>query len=1246
MSDLRTWEGGSARRAVPLPGRGAVPAPLPDALRAALPADVRVAPPADVPDDAPADAAGAVPVEAAVAVSDDELADSREPSPKERPFDRWMRWLRSHIADPFARNAYPLILNTALTGVLGIGFWWLAPRYYSDADVGRGSALISVMTLLSGAVAINLTGTLSRFIPRAGRRTGRLVGGVYLLSSVVVAVLSAGFLLTLGRWGPTFDLLRDPTMALYFVPVVVVAGIFTLQDSVLTALRSSVWVPVENTCFGILKIVLLVLMAASFPSEGLFLSWVIGMALLVPPINALIFARLLPRHRQITGDHVVPPTRAQIGGFFAGDYLGALFVFAAVYLVPVIVAADLAPDAFAHFYLVWTLVGILNLVGTNLATSLTVEGGYDAGRLATNCRAALRRASAILLVAVAVVALVAKWALGMLGPGYLSALPALLALACAALPRAVVEIWIGVLRAQGRARLVARVQIATGVIVVGFVLLWLRVGPHALGLDRITGVGVAVLAGYTAIAVALWPGLRRFLAESDGPRHDRPGGARPRVGRLRPPSPVIAVAALTVAAVLGYLLPLRNVNLAGLTGVGLISVLPVASLLSLAALALAFAVTLSFRRPRARLLGAQVLATVCCLHGVAALIEPLPRFPTAWIHVGLVEFIGSSGTVMPDLDARFNWPGFFALIAFVTGKHDWASLAGLMTWTPLVSNLLYLLPFGMLLRNLRASWRAKWFAAWLFCVLNWVGQDYFSPQGFSYLLYLVFIAVLITWFRGSGPDSPTITSKPRRNGDKTRMLVPGELPARPTQPSLRVTLLLLLVGVFVVATFSHQLTPFAMMAALTGLVLVRRCTATGLPWLLGVILAAYISYLASVYWSGHFVSLVTGLGNLISNLLAGTAGRASGGSAEHHAVLFVRLGITVGVFVLAAVGVLRRRRRGVDDRVALVLLLAPLPAIVESYGGEMVLRVYLFALPGACVLAAYAFFPAGRSARRSWDGHLAAGVCALVFVGGFLFARYGNEEFEMTRPGELDAVQYVYQHGKSPVLFMTEEDDAGATPFIPLGYQDLDRVRWTAIRAPSDPRDVSVVVAALHKLGPDGYLLTTRSQEHYLRSVANYPRGWGDDFRSHMREDPQVRVVAENADAVVYALRTEAKRTGPVISRGHATGVRMQGTSWSGVGIFFLVPLLVVLLTREVLRMHRGPDGCRRLLPLTVVAVPLLIVFVAVLVERLVVLAIVSSPGAPETVCDFSSVGIIGRGANTDFLMLQRPSEWCLLSEH
>jgi hypothetical protein len=98
------------------------------------------------------------------------------------------------------------------------------------------------------------------------------------------------------------------------------------------------------------------------------------------------------------------------------------------------------------------------------------------------------------------------------------------------------------------------------------------------------------------------------------------------------------------------------------------------------------------------------------------------------------------------------------------------------------------------------------------------------------------------------------------------------------------------------------------------------------------------------------------------------------------------------------------------------------------------------------------------------------------------------------------------------------------------------------------------------------------------------------------------------------------------------------------VGLFFLVPLLAVLLTREVVRMRLGPDGRWRLLPLTVMAAPLLAVFVAVLIERLTFLTIISPPPTPpESVCDLAGAVNSGSGATTEFMQLQRPAGWCFM---
>ena len=76
------------------------------------------------------------------------------------------------------------------------------------------------------------------------------------------------------------------------------------------------------------------------------------------------------------------------------------------------------------------------------------------------------------------------------------------------------------------------------------------------------------------------------------------------------------------------------------------------------------------------------------------------------------------------------------------------SLLGLMRIWPVAIDLACLPPLFLLMRRLYVSWRARWLAAFFFSVGNWVGQDYFSPQSFNYLLYLVFVAILVNWFTG------------------------------------------------------------------------------------------------------------------------------------------------------------------------------------------------------------------------------------------------------------------------------------------------------------------------------------------------------------------------------------------------------------------------------------------------------------------------------------------------------------------
>jgi hypothetical protein len=312
---------------------------------------------------------------------------------------------------------------------------------------------------------------------------------------------------------------------------------------------------------------------------------------------------------------------------------------------------------------------------------------------------------------------------------------------------------------------------------------------------------------------------------------------------------------------------------------------------------------------------------------------------------------------------------------------------------------------------------------------------------------------------------------------------------------------------------------------------------------------------------------------------------------------------TVLVFLLAGWGLLRRRRRGIEDRVLLVLTAAPIGlALMQSYGGEMALRVYLFALAPACVLVALAVFPRPAS-PPSMLARCVAGVGALVLLFSFLVTRYGNEAFERIPEGAVSAVETVYEHTSDSVkfLYVTAVPELNSTPFMPLGYRDVERVHWMNTMAPIDPADVTGVLQTLRDQGPGTYLITTRSQEAFVVIGQGYPKDWGERFRHALAAAPGLRVVVENPDAIIYTLDWPPDAVANRFTPG-SLGLQVWRTPWTPVGAAFLVMLLGILGVREAWRVRLAPHQHRLLRPLAFAAVPFLVGFTLVVLERFVLL--------------------------------------------
>ncbi|MFE3452884.1 hypothetical protein ACFXJ8_28550 [Nonomuraea sp. NPDC059194] len=672
--------------------------------------------------------------------------------------------------------------------------------------------------------------------------------------------------------------------------------------------------------------------------------------------------------------------------------------------------------------------------------------------------------------------------------------------------------------------------------------------------------------------------------------------------------------------------PLRGVDPADIGGLGLISAMPLSAFFAIILMIVSFFVTVTQSTDRKFLLLFQIAAITFALHGAGAIVADAPRFPTAYVHAGFVDFISRTGETAISLDARMAWPGFFALFAFVGKAAGITDFTPILNWTPLLSNLLYLLPFVLILRQVVATTRARWFAALLFILVQWIGQDYFSPQGFTFALYLAFVAILLRWFGKVEARSKPLPAKGpvRRLLARLDAMLPGELAYTGTFRADKLLMLMLLIALFFAATASHQITPFMMLGVLTAFLLVKRTSLTwALPFFFGLVVLAWISYQTVGFWQGNMEAIFGGIGRLLENLQRGTGDRIAGSDPVHALVLKTRLGICAAVLLLAAAGLVRRLRRGVFDRAALVLLCVPVLAMgLQSYGGEMGLRVYMFMLPGACLLAAYAFFPnlpadsedaseetvpfRQRNVRfnprttRIISIVLAACV-ALALSMAFLIARYGNEKFERVTAGEVAAMRYVYEHDKpsARVLYLVPKLGPEVTPILPWGERDFEKVDFTQqALVHKDPTTIKDVVDKLRSSERNTFLAVTKGQAAYLQLNEGFPADWYPKFVAALDKSKEIKKVYSNEDSALYTWKKFVKGTEIPDPRYASGGPGDPGSPWSVVGVIALALTWLALFSYEVIRLHgrdKAPRARRRLLW---VAIPAFVIAIAVIVER------------------------------------------------
>jgi hypothetical protein len=196
---------------------------------------------------------------------------------------------------PIYRSSYAQMLTTGANAVLGLLFWVIAARLYPADVVGLGAGGISALQLVAAIGWVGLQFTLLRYVPVAGTDRRHLVRTVYAAGVVTALPLVFTFAFATVQHVP-YVAGNAASIAMFWLSVVVWT-VFSLQDAVLIGIRRSFLVPAENAIYGLIKLVLLVALAAIDDPWTLLGVWVGGTAVLVAGINGLLFRRLLEQDR-------------------------------------------------------------------------------------------------------------------------------------------------------------------------------------------------------------------------------------------------------------------------------------------------------------------------------------------------------------------------------------------------------------------------------------------------------------------------------------------------------------------------------------------------------------------------------------------------------------------------------------------------------------------------------------------------------------------------------------------------------------------------------------------------------------------------------------------------------------------------------------------------------------------------------------------------------------------------------------
>ena len=319
-----------------------------------------------------------------------------------------------HLAsDSLYKNSIYLMLSTGVTAFLGFFFWMINTHLYSSEQVGLGTTLISIMTLISSFSILGLGNGLIRYLPLSDRKN-RKINTSFTLVVIMSILISAVYLIFLKTFSPKLLFIRENIIySLLFILFIIFSSLNIISESVFVAHRSSKFVLIKNTVLSIIKLIMPAILIA-LGAYGIFAS--VGIATSIAFLAALVI--LILRFNYLPKPVIDKNVIMKMTKFSLGNYTAGLIGGLPTMILPILITNLIGAKFSAYFYMDIMIVNLLYIVPLATSHALFAEGSCSETELKVHLKKAIKIISVIIIPAIIIISLLGNYILFIFGKEY------------------------------------------------------------------------------------------------------------------------------------------------------------------------------------------------------------------------------------------------------------------------------------------------------------------------------------------------------------------------------------------------------------------------------------------------------------------------------------------------------------------------------------------------------------------------------------------------------------------------------------------------------------------------------------------------------------------------------------------------------------------------------------------------------------------------------------------------------------